>query len=251
MKLPFIFIFNLDKTIIGDIKSMYNILKTMNNKFYNIEEFKEKFIRPNFKDFIKFIKNKYKNVELYIYCNGNGNGNGNSDLNIIINRIESYVNVNVNVNVNDNDNIKFNKLYFKDDILIGDIYDTIITDLISKYPLLKIDKNKKNVFDKQFLYIDSIKDNIKDYPEKQLVCPEYNYFYYNIYIGSSYYKKLKDDNLYENILFLINQRYTEINNKNINDTFFKSLISILDKQKLLLDNNQIKEINSKIDLKTG
>ena len=227
MKLPFIFIFNVDKTIIGDINSMYYILKSMNDKYYNIEEFKQKFIRPNFKDFIEFIKNKYKYVEFYIYAN-----NDDYDWNIIVDRIESYI------------NIKFNKPYFiNDEKLIGNIYDTIINDLISKYPLLKLDKNKKNVFDNQLLYIDSVKDSIKDYPEKQLLCPEYNYYEYNNYIGSSYYKKLRDDIIYQNIISLINYKYTEITNKNINDTFFKSLIRILDKEKLLLDNNKIKKLN--------
>ena len=228
MKLPFIFIFNIDKTIIGDIKSLYYLLKTMNEKYYKIEEFKQKFIRPNFKDFIEFAKNKYKNVEFYIYVNNDDN---DYDWNIIIDRIET------------NGNIKINKSYFitnKDEKLIGDIYDTIIDDLISKYPLLKLDKNKKNVFDNQLLYIDSVKDTIKDYPEKQLLCPEYNYYNYNSYIGSSYYKKLKDDIIYQNIIFLINDKYTEINNNNINDTFFKSLISILDKENNLLSNNTIK-----------
>ena len=227
MKLPFIFIFNVDKTIIGDINSMYYILKSMNDKYYNIEEFKQKFIRPNFKDFIEFIKNKYKYVEFYIYAN-----NDDYDWNIIVDRIESYI------------NIKFNKPYFiNDEKLIGNIYDTIINDLISKYPLLKLDKNKKNVFDNQLLYIDSVKDSIKDYPEKQLLCPEYNYYEYNNYIGSSYYKKLRDDIIYQNIISLINYKYTEITNKNINDTFFQSLIRILDKEKLLLDNNKIKKLN--------
>ena len=227
MKLPFIFIFNVDKTIIGDINSMYNILKSMNDKYYNIEEFKQKFIRPNFKDFIEFIKNKYKYVEFYIYAN-----NDDYDWNIIVNRIES------------NTNIKFNKPYFiNDEKLIGNIYDIIINDLISKYSLLKLDKNKKKVFDNQLIYIDSVKDSIKDYPEKQLLCPEYNYYEYNSYIGSSYYKKLKDDIIYQNIISLINYKYTEITNKSINDTFFKSLIRILDKEKLLLDNNKIKKLN--------
>ena len=227
MKLPFIFIFNVDKTIIGDINSMYNILKSMNDKYYNIEEFKQKFIRPNFKDFIEFIKNKYKYVEFYIYAN-----NDDYDWNIIVDRIES------------NTKIKFNKPYFiNDEKLIGNIYDIIINDLISKYPLLKLDKNKKNVFDNQLIYIDSVKDSIKDYPEKQLLCPEYNYYEYNSYIGNSYYKKLKDDIIYQNIISLINYKYTEITNKSINDTFFKSLIRILDKEKLLLDNNKIKKLN--------
>ena len=62
-----IFIFNIDKTIIGDLYSLYNIIKKINDndndKIYRIEELKEKFIRPNFKDFIEFVKNKYKTVE--------------------------------------------------------------------------------------------------------------------------------------------------------------------------------------------
>ena len=232
MKLPFIFIFNIDKTIIGDINSLYYLIKTMNEKHYNIEDFKKRFIRPDFKDFIEFIKSKYQTIELYIYVNSNDNNN-HIDWNIIIERIESFT------------NIKFNKPYFiitDEEKKLSNIYDTIIDDLIPKYPSLQ--KNKKYVFDNQLLYIDHIENNLKDYPEKQLLCPKYNYKLFDNYINEWAYKKLQEDIIYQSIIGLINIKYIEINNKNINDTYFKTLISIIKNDKtLILDNDKIKKIN--------
>ena len=185
MKLPYIFIFNIDKTIIGDLYSLYNIIKKINDndndndndKIYRIEELKEKFIRPNFKDFIEFVKNKYKTVEFYcIFDNDNNNDNDNKyDLNIIVDRIEKYSNIKFNkpyFNDNDNDNDNDNK------IILSNLYDIIINDLISKYPSLKSQKNKEYVFNNQILYIDYIAENIKDFPQKQILCPKYNYKLY-------------------------------------------------------------------------
>ena len=254
MKLPYIFIFNIDKTIIGDLYSLYNIIKKINDndndnnndndndKIYRIEELKEKFIRPNFKDFIEFVKNKYKTVEFYcIFDNHNDNDN-KYDLNIIVDRIEKY------------SNIKFNKPYFnnndidtdnEDDnkIILSNLYDIIINDLISKYPSLKSQKNKEYVFNNQILYIDYIAENIKDFPQKQILCPKYNY---KLYYEHNF-KIYENDIIYQSILRVIMEKYTEITIKHMNDNFFNNLIAILKKDKdLILDNNKIKTINEKL-----
>jgi hypothetical protein len=61
MKLPFIFIFDIDNTIIGNISHQlneYEILELINPsliKNYDItEDLKFGLLRPNFKDFIEF-----------------------------------------------------------------------------------------------------------------------------------------------------------------------------------------------------
>jgi hypothetical protein len=256
MKLPYIFIFNIDKTIIGDLYSLYNIIKNINindndndndnDKIYRIEEFKEKFIRPNFKDFIKFVKNKYKTVEFYcIFDNDN-----KYDLNIIVDRIEKYSNIKFNKpyfnnNNNNNNNNNDTDTDNEDDnkIILSNLYDIIINDLISKYQSLKSQKNKEYVFNNQILYIDYIAENIKDFPQKQILCPKYNY---KLYYEHNF-KIYENDIIYQSILNLIMEKYSEITIKHMNDNFFNNLIAILKKDKnLIIDNNKIKTINEKL-----
>ena len=257
MKLPFIIIFDLD-VIIGDtsfILNEYHLLNIihMNCKIDNIlnscidkydltEELESGLLRPNFKDFIEFVKNKYKTVEFYcIFDNDN-----KYDLNIIVDRIEKY------------SNIKFNKPYFnnnnnnndtdtdnEDDnkIILSNLYDIIINDLISKYQSLKSQKNKEYVFNNQILYIDYIAENIKDFPQKQILCPKYNY---KLYYEHNF-KIYENDIIYQSILNLIMEKYSEITIKHMNDNFFNNLIAILKKDKnLIIDNNKIKTINEKL-----
>ena len=153
--------------------------------------------------------------------------------------------------------------------------------MIKKYPLLKIDKNKKKVFDSQLVFIDDIPNNLKDYPFKQIICPEYNYkpYYnikekiikkyninsdifnnkeileifekYNIPIynenGSVYQKDIEYIQLSE----ILNIRAAQItSNTSLNDTFFKDLITVLDKNKTIRKFDDIPEINKELnDLK--
>ena len=82
MRLPFIFIFNLD-VIIGNTNYIIHEYKILNiihkqcktnnilnkciDKYDITEELENGLLRPYFKDFIEFVKNKFKNVEFYIY----------------------------------------------------------------------------------------------------------------------------------------------------------------------------------------
>jgi hypothetical protein len=274
MKLPFIFIFDIDNTIIGNIghqNNEYKILELINPsliKNYDItEDLKFGLLRPNFKDFIEFIKNKYKNVEIYVYTNSSYLWTNN----VVIHNIEKVI------------ECKINEPYFtRDDSnnhnkLLGNIYDNIIDNLISKYLLLKQDKYKEYVFQNQLVFIDDIKDNLKDYPQKQILCPKYNYRdcydikanlinklqieeiefekkevldYFNdkwIPIYSTNGSIYQQDKIYQHILQLLLVRKTELLNND--DNFFKSLISILEKEeKLILDDKMILNINEKLNI---
>ena len=286
-KLPYIFILDIDNTIIGNVNNcinesiildyifkyckMNNIIANCDKKIDIIDELNEGLLRPYFIDFINFIKSKYKNIEIYLYTNSAYFWINNSGF---IDNIEKIV------------KIKFNKPYFTRENaldrqkLLGNLYDIIIDKIVKKYPLLKIDKNKKKVFDSQLVFIDDIPNNLKDYPDKQIVCPEYNYYpYYNIKEkiikkyninpqifdnkeiltvfesqdipiynenGSVYQKDIEFFNIHE----ILKIRYSQILiNSTLNDTFFKDLITILDKNKNL---DNIPAINKElIDLKTS
>jgi len=77
-KLPFIFVFDIDNCIIGNVKWPINeniILDEINklNKSKKKIDFtnylKKGLLRPYFKKFIKFIKKNYDNTEIYVYTN--------------------------------------------------------------------------------------------------------------------------------------------------------------------------------------
>ena len=273
MNLPYIFIFDIDETIIGDISHqilewrLLEIIDPILIKHYDITDvLNNGMLRPYFKEFIEFINKKYKNVEIFVYTNSSYNWAKYG----IIPNIQKIV------------NNKINEPYFtredSNDMqkLLGNLYDNIIEKLISKYPLLKLDKNKEFIFQNQLVFIDDIKENLKDYPQKQILCPEYTkcdcYDMKSRLIDKYHIKEDKFDNekvlkfFEENYLPLYNikgsilqqdkyfqellelrlQRRQEI--LNFNDTFFKSLINILDKEKTLkLDVKTIMRINEKLN----
>ena len=60
-------------------------------------------------------------------------------------------------------------------------------------------------------------------------------------------KIYENDIIYQSILRVIMEKYTDITIKHMNDNFFNNLIAILKKDKdLILDNNKIKTINEKL-----
>ena len=287
-KLPYIFILDIDNTIIGVVDNciyeysvleyiykyckMNNINANCNKKIDIIDELNEGLLRPYFIDFINFIKKKYKNIEIYLYTKSAYFWINNSGL---IDNIEKIA------------KIKFNKPYFtrenalESQKLLGNIYDDIIEKMIKKYPLLKIDKNKKKVFESQLVFIDDIPNNLKDYPFKQIICPEYTYMpYYNIKekiiykynINPEIFNNAEILNMFENYdipiynengsVYQKDIEYMHINeikkirlaqlysNNSLNDTFFKDLITVLDKNKTIRKFDNIPEINKELnDLK--
>ena len=148
--LPYIFILDIDNTIIGNITNcigewiilnhihkyckMNNIIANCKKKLDIIDELNEGLLRPYFIDFINFIKQKYINVEIYLFTKS------------------SYKWINDGGYIENIEKIcktKFNKPYFTrensldGEKLLGNIFDIIIKNLQRKYPLLKIDENKK------------------------------------------------------------------------------------------------------------
>jgi hypothetical protein len=58
---------------------------------------------------------------------------------------------------------------------LGNIYEIIVENLQNKYSALKKEENIKEVFDNRLVFIDDIENNLNDYPNKQITCPEYTY----------------------------------------------------------------------------
>jgi len=279
-KLPYIFIFDIDNCIVGNVEYPiyeYSILELIKNnckqknifnkcnKYINfVKILKKGLLRPYFKEFIKFIKKKYKNVEIYLYTNSTYKWTYNG----LVYNIEKAA------------NIKFNKPYFTRDYSyddmsksISNVYNVIINKLKNKYKSLKIKKNVLYVFNNRLMFIDNIPNNLKDYPKKQVICNSYNYSKpYNIInkIQKKYNinKKIIENNVHildyilfnnnkitfytknKNYLLLNNKNYqnnlwkiAKIKYKNVNkDIFFKKLIKILNKY-----NNFNENIISKIN----
>lgn len=271
-KLPFIFIFDIDNTIVGKVRNLiheYYILELINSNLVNnmdiTEELRNYILRPNFKDFIDFINKKYKNVEIYVYSLGSFRW-----VNTITPNIEKSINITINKPY-------FSRIdcFYNMEKLLGNIYDTIINDLEYKYPTLKDINNKEYVFKNQLVFIDDIKNNLKDYPKKQILCSSFNN---NIFIDiiSNIIRKygLKEEEIYNekvfeylynnqiptynknsqflahknkyyyNLILLLKEREKELLN-DYKDTFFKSLIDIIEKNNITLFNDETIEIINK------
>ena len=111
-KIPYIFIFDIDNCIIGNInypiteallldtiKGVCTQKKITNKcikKINFVKILKKGLLRPYFVNFIKFIKKKYKNIELFVYTNSSYNWTHGG----LVDNIEKA------------SNIKFNKPYF-------------------------------------------------------------------------------------------------------------------------------------------
>ena len=273
--LPYIFIFNIDHTIVGDILSIHNEYELLNiisyklNKSIDIvDELNDGLLRPYFKDFIQFIKTKYDNIELFVYTGGSHRWVNN----VIIPNIEKAINTNINKPYFTRENMN-NDEYDK---ILGNIYDVIIDNLKSKYPLLNQDKYIKYIFNNQLIFIDDIKNNLKDYPEKQILCPKYKYNdYYDVIKKIKIKYDIKDE-VFNNTKLLsycndneipiynengsllqknkkyqmllnkyYKKKYSLLNNEYIKDTFFKTLIFIMKSFKSL-NNKKIELINKKL-----
>lgn len=283
MKLPFIIIFDIDNTIIGNVTNctrendildiIYKNCKKNKitdeciiNKLDIKEELLNGLLRPNFKDFVDFCEKKYKNVEIFVYTNASSKWINNSLLS----------------NIEIASKVKFNKPYFtREDSVnydknLSNIYDRIMKALVKKYPVLNNQKYNEKVFEERFIMIDDLEKNIKDYPEKQILCPSYDYYcYYNIKekIMSKYkipedvfnHKSVIDyyayysddlpfynvngrdyhkDKTYYNIMELKMNRYMEIT-AHKKDTFFLDMIKAIG-DKAVLTNKNIEKINKEL-----
>ena len=174
-KLPFIFVFDIDNCIIGNIKWPINesiILDEINklNKGKKKLDFtnylKKGLLRPYFKKFIKFIKKNYDNAEIYVYTNSSNYWTNNG----LVSNIEKAL------------GHKFNKPYYSSEYSyhnmqksLSNIYNNMLINLSKKYPLLTNTKYSNYVFNNNLIFIDNLPYNVYDYPFKQLLCPSYDW----------------------------------------------------------------------------
>jgi hypothetical protein len=198
-KLPFIIIFDIDNTIIGDIgivsreiallEYIYNVCKKkgVNAKcpsmeFLDIQDvLKDGLLRPNVSDFINFCDKKFKTAT---------GGAGAAEVFFYTYSAYSWTNDFVGKNLEKALKIKVNRPFFtRENSMkitmkksLANIYPTIISTLAKRYPVLNDGDIAEYVLNNRTIFIDDIKDNIFAYTNRQLVCPAYNYTpYYDIY----------------------------------------------------------------------
>ena len=190
-KHPFIIIFDIDQTIIGNVNMqskendllefIYNTCKKkgINNECQNIdldmqEELNNGLLRPYVRDFITFCDKKLKNVEVFFYTNSNYKWTNK----ILGKSIEKALNIKINRPFFTRENSMTQDLKKS----LANVYPLIIKSLLKKYPSMKDEKNTEYILNNRTIFIDDIKNNIISYTNRQLVCPAYDYYsYYNIY----------------------------------------------------------------------
>ena len=187
-KYPFILIFDIDNTVIGDcslltkesrlLEYIYNTCKKEgenNCKYMKSidmqEELMSGLLRPNIKDFIKFCNNKFKNIEIFFYT-------GSSYF---------WTNTSLGPNIEKALNIKINRPFFTKENMIStslidtekslaNIFPLITKSLEKKYPVMKNRNDIDYIIQNRTIFIDDIRNNTYTYANRQLVCPRYNYW---------------------------------------------------------------------------
>jgi hypothetical protein len=187
-KYPFILIFDIDNTVIGDcslltkeaqlLEYIYNTCKKEDGyhcKYMeNIDmqdELKSGLLRPHINEFIKFCNNKFKNIEIFFYT-------GSSYW---------WTNSSLGPNIEKALNIKINRPFFtKENMIttysknieksIANIFPLITKSLEGRYPVMKNDGDIDFIIKNRTLFIDDIKNNTYTYANRQLVCPRYKYW---------------------------------------------------------------------------
>ena len=265
-KLPFIFIFDIDNCIIGNIEWPLKESIILDNINYIIKKkkkvdfsnyLKKVLLRPYFKEFLKFIKKNFKNVEIYVYTNSNNYWTNNG----LVSNIEKAL------------GYKFNKPYYSSEYSnenmqksLSNVYFNILKNLNKKYPLLKNNNYINYVFNNNLIFIDNLPNNVFDYPNKQLLCKSYNWcISYNIQKKIIHRYKI-NKNIFKNSLIIDKMNKNNIpylnNNKlkayykyailyqyntykNVDkDYYFKNLIYFIRKNKIKnFNSNNIKILN--------
>ena len=158
-----------EHVILNYMRKSCKINKITDKFLFNInfeEELEKGLLRPYANDFIEFAKQKYKPLELYLYTN----------------LTYSWANDEIDSKYSKKINHTINLPIFTIENSIRDggkslsnVYEIIIKNLVNKYPSLKEESNIKEVFDNRLVFIDDIEFNLKDFPNKKIKCPEYNY----------------------------------------------------------------------------
>ena len=189
-KYPFIIILDIDQTIIGTVNQLckerevleyiYNLCKKRRlekcirqNNVDMQNELNDGLLRPYINEFIQYCNNKFKNVEIFFYTNSSYN----------------YTNTFLATNVEKALKVKVNKPYFtrENSMIINgkykksivNIFPFIIKSLVKKYPIMKNEKIIDYIIHNRFVFIDDIKENTFEYENRQIICPRYDFRYYN------------------------------------------------------------------------
>lgn len=175
--LPTIFIFDIDKTLIGNVKYIldeYHISRVLNDielkkeyKFDFKKELNEGLLRPYVHDFMKHIQQKFSPCEIFVYTNSSYQWTNGP----LVKNIERAL------------QIKINKPYFTRENSINyeksipEIFTKIMSVLKKKkmYDSLLLDKNKDKILKERIVLIDDIPNNLTTMNNRQLICPPYNY----------------------------------------------------------------------------
>ena len=169
-KLPFIIIFDIDLTIIGNIdivmkelvflEYLYNVCKKkgINTKcpsmdLIDIQDvLKDGLLRPNVSDFINFCDTKFKNIEVFFYTNS-----GYSWTNDFLGKkLEQALKIKINRPFFTREN-SMNLTMKKS---LANIYPTIIGSLAKRYPSLNDGDIAEYVMNNRMIFIDDIKDSL-------------------------------------------------------------------------------------------
>ena len=177
MKLPNVFIFDIDQCIVGEVKHLIDetkIYKELAELYGKPDNYKPNFteyvnsglLRPGFIEFIQCIKKRFKPCELFLYTNSSYNW-ANTGIIPIIEKATK---------------IKFNKPYFTRETSINnkksldEAYETIFPYLQKKYKISL--KYKDFIINNNLVFIDNIKDNTSTKTNRQITCPEYDPYPY-------------------------------------------------------------------------
>ena len=289
MVLPFLLIFDIDQAIIGDGKYCSHEHAILELIFKNCiekdksfptkctkrsiidiqEELHSGLLRPNAKDFIEYCQKRFKkHLEIFFYTNAGYNW----ATTVSVPQIEKALKIKANRPIFTFENsLGYTKT-------IANIAPLIQKTLIKKYPLLAKENHLQTLFNERMVFIDDIKDNVFDYKNRQIVCPEYKYVpYYDIHekIISKYnvaenafddtgiinYMKIHNLPLYnkngsiyqqnkECVLLhkLYKTKQNEVYNASLKpDTFFNDMIAAFEKIDVFTD-KEIAKINKSISL---
>ena len=276
-KLPFIIIFDIDQALIGYVhhlskesgflEILYNNCKKKgintkcpNTDIFDMEdELNNGLLRPFAKEFIAFCNKKFKNVEVFFYTNSTYSWTNSG----LAKNIEKALKIKINRPFFTREN-SISKLNNKKSL--ANIYPIIIKSLLKKYPLMKYEKDTDYILNNRTIFIDDVKDNLYAYTERQLVCPEYEYYHYHdiydklinkynmdpqIFDDKDVLKYMDDEDIYifnkngnvhqqnKEYITLMNMskaKYYELDNfKKKDDTYFKDLIAELSKKSVSND----------------
>jgi hypothetical protein len=191
-KLPFIIIFDVEYTIVGDVDEImyewnvleyiYNICKKkgIHAKCFSSDlvdmqdELKNGLLRPYVSDFIRFCNTKFKNAEVFLYTN-----NGYSWMNQVLGKnIEKALKIKINRPFL----TAHNSMKYDSKKSIANTFPIIIKSLTRKYPSLKDEAISEYVLNNRTILIDNTMSEFFTYTERHLICPKYNFSYeYDIY----------------------------------------------------------------------